>query len=265
MVSLNRFLFAKADPTKLSYFRIITGVILIIGVVNKRNADIADLFLLKFAWIWEIYEHIIVTDFYFLISCLCIFLFILGLFPKWIHWFLLFILTPLIFLDPGHFRSFFLMLFLLLCLSFVHHSEKISIHKTIHPKQPIKLGPIWPIRLIQISLSLLYFVNALAKSTPEYLNGEVLVGLSEKMPNFVYTFSDGSVPFLGFQIPVSFAAWSVVIIEYFLSFGFWIKRLLIPTVIIGLSFHLLLTFYIDIHLLHLTSLYLYFSFIFFTE
>ena len=43
-------------------------------------------------------------------------------------------------------------------------------------------GPIWPLRLIQIQLSVVYGVNAVAKSTSHYLSGDALVGLSAAFP-----------------------------------------------------------------------------------
>ena len=46
------------------------------------------------------------------------------------------------------------------------------------PGRGAPAGPIWPIRLVQLQLSVLYAVNALAKLTPEYMSGEVLTGIS---------------------------------------------------------------------------------------
>lgn len=257
---LDRFLFSSSNPFKVAIYRIITGIFISILFFNKLNDQVDQIFYFEAEWIYNLYENFILTPIYFAFCWVFILAFTIGLFPKIANGMLVVLLAPLLLVNIGHFRSFYLIYFSVLCFFFLYHSEYFSFHKRTHFTQKIKYGPIWPIRLIQILLSVLYFTNAAAKTTIPYLSGDVLIGLSQ-YPNFSYEFTDGYIPFLGLEIPVAMGAITVVLIEYFLSIGFWFKRSLYLTAFIGLSFHILISFYIDIHMLHLASIYLYFSFL----
>ena len=57
----------------------------------------------------------------------------------------------------------------------------------------VDTGPCWPVRLIQLQLTLLYGVNAIAKSSGTYLLGEVLVDMSVSLQNFQVDMSSGTI------------------------------------------------------------------------
>jgi hypothetical protein len=107
-------------------------------------------------------------------------------------------------------------------------------------------GPIWPIRLIQIQLSILYGVNALAKATPAYLSGEVLAAMSAELPNFQVDLTSGTFPLFGLELPLALAAAVSVACELALAVGFWFRRARWATAAIGLAFHLGLTLVVRI-------------------
>jgi hypothetical protein len=123
-------------------------------------------------------------------------------------------------------------------------------------------GPMWPIRLIQCQLTLLYAVNALSKSTPEYLNGDVLMALSAARPNFLVDLTSGYMSFGFLSIPVWALAVTTVAIEYWLAVGWWIPRCKWPTAAAGVGFHIFLkAFVIRIFMLDFAAMFLYLAFL----
>ena len=79
----------------------------------------------------------------------------------------------------------------LLAFSFVRSDARLSLRSLIGGGAPGGPGPLWPIRLVQIVLTVLYGVNALAKSTPAYLHGDVILGQSLMLPNYRVDLSGG--------------------------------------------------------------------------
>lgn len=121
-------------------------------------------------------------------------------------------------------------------------------------------GPIWPLRLLQLQLSVVYGVNALAKSTWHYLSGAALVGLSAR-PNFVEDFSDGYWNVGSFAVPVMAAAIASALMEYFLAGAFWVPRLRWVAAGAGVAFHLVLMTIVHIFMLDLATMFLYLAFL----
>ena len=122
-------------------------------------------------------------------------------------------------------------------------------------------APIWPIRLVQLQLSALYLVNALAKTTPHYLDGSVLAGFAATLPNFVATVDGGTLRFGPFALPLAVAAVASVVSEYVLAFGFWFRPLRGLTAVFGVLFHLVLKLVIRIGMLDWVSMTLYLAFL----
>lgn len=122
-------------------------------------------------------------------------------------------------------------------------------------------GPCWPIRLVQLQLSVLYGVNALAKCTPEYLSGGVLTGFSRMLPHFHPDLSDGLLELPPFALPVGLAAPLSVAVEAGLALGIWIPRLRIPTALLGIGFHGMLRHVLTIGWLDWACVTLYASFL----
>jgi hypothetical protein len=123
-------------------------------------------------------------------------------------------------------------------------------------------GPMWPIRLMQIQLTLLYAVNAVRKTTPEYLGGDVLAALSVARSNFLVDLSSGCMQFGPLAIPVWGLALTTVVIEYWLALGWWIPGCVRLTAAVGIGFHLFLkAFVIRIFMLDLAAMFFYLTFL----
>jgi hypothetical protein len=122
-------------------------------------------------------------------------------------------------------------------------------------------GPMWPIRLVQLQVSVLYGVNAFTKSTPEYLSGEVLMTLSVTQPNFLVDLSTGYLTIGTLGIPVFLLAWATVAIEYTLGLGFWLSRWRMAVALLGVGFHLVLKWVVRIFMLDYTAVFLYLAFL----
>jgi hypothetical protein len=157
----------------------------------------------------------------------------------------------------------FLALGLLLPLAFLDRGQQ-SRHVVLWTLLATSLwsgpGPIWPLRLLQLQLSVVYGTNAVAKSTWHYLSGEALVGLSVR-PNFVEDFSDGYWNVGPFAVPVIAAAIASTLMEYFLAGAFWVPRLRWIAAGAGVAFHLLLMTIVRIFMLDLATMFLYLAFL----
>lgn len=121
-------------------------------------------------------------------------------------------------------------------------------------------GPIWPLRLIQIQLSVVYGVNAVAKSSWHYLSGDALIGLSS-LPHFVADFSDGYWHLGPFALPVVAAAIATTLMEYFLAVAFWFRRLRWVAAGAGVAFHLVAATVVRIFILDYATIFLYLAFL----
>jgi hypothetical protein len=128
------------------------------------------------------------------------------------------------------------------------------------PPDPGGAGPIWPIRLIQLQLSITYLVNAWAKTTPGYVSGGVLMALAE-LPNFRVDLSDGFLHLGAVALPVWWCAVGTVAVEYALGVLWWIPRLRAAAAALGVGFHLSLQLVIEIGWLDWACLFLYLAFL----
>ena len=123
-------------------------------------------------------------------------------------------------------------------------------------------GPMWPVRLMQLQLSALYGVNALTKSTPEYLSGDVLAALSSVRSNFLVDLSSGYMTVGPVVVPVWMLAAMTVLVEYWLAVGWWIPRCQRLTAAVGIGFHLFLkAFVIRIFMLDFAAMFFYLTFL----
>jgi len=168
---------------------------------------------------------------------------------------LLFALAPLVPL-AGPRVSRQVLFFALLVSAFLIGERRVG---AAGPRE--QAGPIWPVRLIQLQVSLVYAVNALSKSTPAYLSGDVLIGLSRMVPTFHLEFSDGVVPLGPVSIPVGLAAAAVVTTEYLLAVGFWFPRWRWRVALLGVLFHATIRMYVDIFMLDVAIVFLYLAFL----
>jgi hypothetical protein len=122
-------------------------------------------------------------------------------------------------------------------------------------------GPLWPIRLIQLDLCVLYGVNALAKAHPAYLRGDVLTGFSITRRNILVDLSDGFLHLGPLALPVWLLAAGTVATEAWLAVGWWLPRMRWPTAALGIAFHTGLRWVVAIHMLGATSVFLYLAFL----
>jgi hypothetical protein len=104
-------------------------------------------------------------------------------------------------------------------------------------------------------------VNALAKTTGNFLSGDVLVGLSRMLPNFLVDLPGGFLDLGPMAVPVWLAAVGTVTTEYALALGFWFRRLRLPTAVLGILFHATLTQVVGINYLDVIAVFLYTAFL----
>lgn len=194
---------------------------------------------------------------YFALIYLLIAAFALGYRARTVCIVLFFVLLPHDFLERGN-QSRQVLLTALFCFSF---AKSIPVWRYLEKEVVASdYGPIWPIRLVQIQLSILYGVNALAKSTGHYLSGEALTNLSVS-PNFLVDLSQGFLVLGPLRVPVFALAIATVLTEWWLAIGFWPKRTRWITAIIGVGFHMTLKWVVKIFMLDSVSMFLYLSFL----
>jgi hypothetical protein len=254
---LVRFLFAPADAVSVAIFRIILGIAL---AANFREVGEIVGPIATSAWLNSLYHAVFLAPTYHALYILLIGLFAAGVWPRPVGFLLAGLLAPLDFLSIGQ-QSRQMLLFALFAFSFLRSDRRLAVRIGSNPNATESAGPMWPMRLIQLELSLVYGINALAKTTPAYLRGDVLIGLSRMLPNFRGNLSDGFVHLGPIAIPVLIAACASVAIEYTLAIGFWFPRLRKPTAAIGVLFHLTLTLVMRIYMLDWTSVAMYPAFL----
>lgn len=256
VVVLRNFLFTPLDP----YYTTILRVILSVAVfVVFWNISMPLSFIRNSLSLNGLYTNVFFALPYTIAAVIVLVLFCVGVRPRISGLLLSVLLLPLIFVD-GFEKSRQVITFSILAFSLIPSCSQyclIGFNKNYGKV----LSPVWPVRLIQIQLSLLYLVNAAAKTTPSYLSGEVLQGLSIMMPNFLIDMSSGYFHLGPFQIPVYIAAISSVLIEYTLAVGLWFRSTRIPTAVLGVVFHVSLMYVVAIGKLDWASLFLYPAFL----
>ena len=251
---LERFLFAPANATSAAIFRVIFATVL---AANFRILGDATRAIESHPLMRTLFHAIFLTRPYHWMCLLLIAVFAVGIRPRLVGLILVAMLTPLDFLTIGQ-QSRQMLLFALFAFSFLRSDLRLALWRS-HGDD--SAGPMWPIRLIQIQLSLVYGINALAKTTPVYLSGDILIGFARMLPNFSGSIIDGVLHLGPLAIPVMLAAILSVATEYLLAIGFWIRRLRWPVAIIGVLFHLILQSILHIYMLDWTSLAMYPAFL----
>ncbi len=208
--------------------------------------------VLRSPFLLELHENVLLTPGYWLVVLVLLTLFAAGWRPRLIGALLLVVLYPLAQLDRGR-QSRHVMFVTLACFSLLRSGER-SLRTT-------GAGPIWPIQLIRFQLAFLYGLNAFWKLTPHYLSGDALVGMSERLPNFLADFRDGSWHIGPLAIPVAVAAVASMLTEAFLAVAFWFPRARRIAAVVGVAFHLLLQLVVRIFILDLVTMFLYLAFL----
>ncbi|WP_179346129.1 HTTM domain-containing protein [Winogradskyella ursingii] len=249
---IDRFLFSAIHPKPLIIFRILVAVMIAFMFAPRDLNPIYP--LTEFPSLISV----VFSDVYHVIIYILIILFALGAKSRIAALILFILLVPHDFLNEGR-KSKQVILCVLMCFVFlkslpIWQFNKKNFDTTI-------LSPMWPMRLIQIQLSLIYGINAIAKSTPYYLSGDALIDMSTAYKNFHVDFSSGFYD-LGFvEVPIVVLAISSVLIEYFLAIGFWFKKTRWIALIVGVGFHIYLTTIMSIFMLDYVSIFLYLAFI----
>jgi len=252
------FLFRQTNPKYLAIFRIALCLITLF-VFFYENSSRSIIYTSLYE-LYTFYDHYIISTPYLITCAITVLLFGVGYKSRLFGFISVILLFPLIFQQGSH-VSRQLLLFTLFPFSFTRSDQLYSLNYLLNKNINYKCDPIWPIRLIQIQLSVLYLVNAIAKSKPQFINGEILTGMSMMMPNFKMDLSNGYLD-LGFiSIPVFILAISIIVSVYFIAIGLWIKKLRIFTAIFGISFHIFATFLVEIGFLDYVSVFLYLSFL----
>jgi predicted DCC family thiol-disulfide oxidoreductase YuxK len=101
-----------------------------------------------------------------------------------------------------------------------------------HRRGTTEFVPVWPVRLIQLQVSVVYFYSAIGKLNPDFLSGNVIFYRSNEamlLPNL------DAVAY-----PILFASLSILTIatELFISISLWIPRLRQIAFGLGLTIHL---------------------------
>jgi hypothetical protein len=107
------------------------------------------------------------------------------------------------------------------------------------------IQPIWPLRLMQIQVSIIYLFTFYWKLKGQtYINGTAVYYV---MGNHTYT----RLPLPSFFVKtpiVQISTWSILIIEFALGAGIWISEFRHPIVLIGILFHFAIEFILNVHL-----------------
>lgn len=255
---IERFLFAPADARSAAVLRMLLAAMIAYGFWSVGMTALSPLGEIAGAAQW--YRDLFLTPGYSIAIVALALLFGVGLAPRMTGLVLVVLLIPLASLSRGQ-QSRQVMLFALLAFSMMRSDARWSLRTAFGGAALPDAGPIWPVRLMQIQLSILYGINVLAKTTPDYLRGDVLVGLSRMRPNFLVDLSDGALHIGPLAVPVALAATASVLVEAFLAIAFWFRRTRWLAAIVGLAFHLALQQIVRIFMLDLVSLFLYLPFL----
>lgn len=234
---LERFLFAEADPRMVRLFRILLAAMLAFAFWPRPS-------VVRTGSLVPLYEAFLLTPGYWA-SCLALLLLLAaGPSPRLAGLLTILALLPLAFLSRGE------------------RSRQVLLATTglvsLYPREG---GPLWPMRLVQLQLAVLYAANAIAKTTPHYLSGDALRGMGAHLPNFLLRFDDGRFRLGPVDLPLPAAAALSVLAEYALAAGIFWRRGRVLVAAAGVAFHLILTRVVRIFLLDATAVFLYLSFL----
>ncbi len=250
----DRFLFAPANAVAVGGVRV--GLALLLLRTFRSHAGWEFSGRLDYPIVRELYANVFLTDAYWWFYMGLLVLFGLGIGSRPIGFLLLPVLAPLALHLPS-IAGRYLLLCVLLGFVWLRSDSRVSVAALWRSGAAPRAGPMWPIRLMQVQVSLIYAVNAFAKSSPDYLSGDVLMALSMSLPNFLVDASDGYVRVWGMTMPVWLAAPASTVAEWVLAFGLWFRRWRLAVAVFGVFFHVLLKFIVQIGGLDHLSILLY--------
>lgn len=253
---LLHFLFQPVDARATAWFRIALGLIIpwffwSEGIAFSSEAP---------DWLRHARWSFLLSFPYWIFITLLSLTMAVGCKPRCTALVLCLALLPLDFLTRGA-QSRQVLLFALFAFSFLKSGTIRAPwkHKADDPFS--SAGPAWPLRLIQLQLTLLYGINAVKKTSTDYLSGDALMAMSAMMSNFKVDLTSGYLVLWGISIPLIIPAVASTLSEYFLALGFWFVRRKWLVALFGIVFHLALTQIVQIFKLDLVSMFLYLAFI----
>jgi len=254
---LDRFLFVPVDGSAAAWFRIAFAVVVPYmfwsGGLSAPDGPRS---------IQRLYDDVFLRPGYWLLALAVSVILAFGWKSRVIGVTLAVVLLPLAF-APGATRSRQVILTALVAFCFLR-SDVVRWPRFGRRRQGApchSAGPAWPIRLIQLQLTLLYGINAIAKASPAYLRGDVLEGMALALPNFKAEVRFGAIDLGLIAVPVMAAGIASAMAEAALSIGFWLGRWKWLAAFFGVAFHVSLRFIIDIYKLDAATVFLYLAFL----
>jgi hypothetical protein len=255
-----RFFFLPVNPGAAGVYRLVWPLGLWAVFTFRFVPKGRELPWLDWFGLVEYYENVFVTPVYWGCICAGFVLFALGWRPRLVGFGLCLLLLPLVPLHGRHVsRQIVLLSFFAFC--FLRSNVALSLPIFAPRSSIVSPGPIWPIRIIQLQLSAIYGFNAIAKTHPGYLSGQVLEGMSKMLPNFLQDISGGYLHLGPIALPVGLAAVASVAVEYFMAIGIWIPRLRFVVAAVGFSFHMLIKLILNIGFYDWACIFLYLCFL----
>jgi hypothetical protein len=134
-------------------------------------------------------------------------------------------------LDQRTYSNHLYLLVLLILLLTISDSSAAWSLDARRPGERRELVGGWPVLLMKLQVSIVYFFSALAKLTPQYLSGEVLTSSLK----------------LSWRIPeiMSLLAVMSIVAELFIAFALWSSRLRLFAMVAGVGFHLFILAALD--------------------
>jgi len=253
MTRLRRFVFAEVDGFTAGVFRLVLAG-LALTVFGSWGVQPLG-FIRRLPLLPELYAQVFQTTAYRALALVSLVVWGAGWRPRLAGPAALLLLAPLV-PSAGVSQSRQVVFVAIAAFSLLRSDVRLSVRPCGG-----SVGPMWPVRLVQWQVSLLYAVNAISKATPQFLSGDVLVGLSRSAQNVRMDLSSGTFD-LGFvAVPVSWVAIGVVMVETWLAVGFWMPRARVATACLGIAFHAAASMFITIAWLGWTSVILYLVFL----
>jgi uncharacterized membrane protein YphA (DoxX/SURF4 family) len=256
--ALQRFLFAPVNPRPLVVLRCLLPVlvVLVFQPMGRFSANpfVESLFAAQ-PWLGQFLD----APAWYPAVITCSVMLALGLAPRLACAMLVVLLLPAL-AKLGRYPGRILLWNAILCFGFLRSDAAWSVRQLL-VRRPTPSSPRWPLRLIQLSVSLLYAVNVLAKLRGPYLSGQVLSLMSIEMGNFLVQITDNVPLRWGLALPTWLAATGTVLVEAVLAVGVWSQKRKWLVAALGCAFHLALKLVISIGWLDWVAMALYLSFL----
>lgn len=252
----DKIFFRRFDPIPISIFRIFLGITIIFMFICEfpnwenyytRNGvlSLTDLDLKTSPYNWSlfyIFENTIPVKLFFLVGLSCAILFTIGLFTRFSTIILYIILFSKMNANPILPAGYDVIIKMLLFYSFfipLNHYFAID-NFLIKKKREFPL--IWPVRIIQIQICLVYVFTILIKlvSDKSWLNGDAIYYL---LANNIWSrFPDCKFFYLYNTLFCKIATYATVFIEALFPILVWFKSTRIFALLMITIFHILLAF-----------------------